>query len=231
VLSNASSTLSLFAESARGWGHDDGYGYGWDYGWGWPASCRSPVAVIAGVAVSGVAGQLGFFMPAAATWGLHGRYRLVLKVDNDDGRFSQVEGIIQVRGGCGVGGASFVAPFVAPVRTVPLVFIIPGKPSGAQVYNLVLADTTTLAANFAGTVVYATTPATADAVFTVKRISGATATVIGSITVAAGAHSACTLSAQPAAVFVADDVLQLVAPAQDATLADIGITIPATRTT
>jgi hypothetical protein len=234
VLDDACARLSLFAETPHGWGDGDGcgygygygYGYGWDYGWDWPVSSRMPVAVIVGVAVPGAVGQFGFFMPGFATARLHGRCRFVLEVDNDDGRFSQVEGIIQVRGGHALGTTYFGLPIVRPV---PLAFIIQGKPAAGQVYNLVMADAMTLPANFAGTVVFASTPATAAAPFTVKQISGVTTTVIGGITVAAGAHRACTLSAQPASVFAAGDVLQLVAPAQDATLADIGITLLATR--
>lgn len=113
---------------------------------------------------------------------------------------------------------------------LPFGFVIAGKPGAGQVYNLVMGMACSLHANFSGARVYDTTLTTSNAVFTVNKISGGVTTAIGTLTITNSSHTSVTLSTQAAVAFAAGDVMQLVAPgSQDATLADIGITLLATK--
>lgn len=81
-----------------GWGQ--GWGYGCDYGWGWYSGPRTPAQQVDGyVAGSAWPGQLNFAVAAVSTIALRGRYRMLLEFDLDDGTATQIEGILQVRGG------------------------------------------------------------------------------------------------------------------------------------
>lgn len=114
---------------------------------------------------------------------------------------------------------------------LPLGFILPGKPATGQVYNLVIGAPCTIPASLAGSKVYDTTQATANAAFVVNKITGgSTITPIGTVTVTPTSHISATLTGNQD-YLSAGDVLQLVAPTQDATLADLGITILANRGT
>lgn len=114
--------------------------------------------------------------------------------------------------------------------SLPLGFIIPGKPTASQPYNLAMAIACSINANFSGTVVYDGTQATANAVFSVNKISGGSTTAIGTLTITSGSHTSVTLSTQAAVNLAVGDVLQIIAPSsQDATMADLGITILATK--
>jgi hypothetical protein len=112
-----------------------------------------------------------------------------------------------------------------------LCFMFQGMPAASAVYSVVVPYSMTLQANFAGTVVYDSTQATANAVFTVNHISGGTTTAIGTLTIAPSSHTSVTLSTQAAVTMAAGDVLQLVAPSSpDATLANLAVTMLAYRT-
>ena len=231
-LTGSASALALFRDDASYDGH--AWGYGCDYGWGWFTLRRQPEAVIAGVnAVT--PGLINFVIPAATTAGFWGRYRIALQVGTSEGLYTQVEGILQTRRGLGAGllsGALAPGTPGAAGVAVSLAYIITGRPAALQKYNLVPGVPLSVPANFAGTAVYAGTPAAANAVFTLNRISagGTVTTAIGTVTVLAGTTEGCALSSQPACALLPGDVLQLVAPAtQDATLADVGLTILALR--
>jgi len=84
----------------------------------------------------------------------------------------------------------------------------------------------TIAANFASSQTYVDTVGTSAAAFAVWQIQGGTTkTQIGTITLTAGSTTAHTFAGS-AATLAAGDVVQIIAPAtQDATLADVSITL------
>jgi hypothetical protein len=114
--------------------------------------------------------------------------------------------------------------------TIPLGIPIPGKPGAAQHFNIPVAAALSLPPSLAGTVVYDEVQTTANAVFTVNRITGGTTvTALGTITITSASHQSATLAGAGGALAVGD-VLQIVCPtSQDATLSDVGITILATK--
>jgi len=134
--------------------------------------------------------------------------------------------------------------FMEPeLQNMPLAFMIPGKPlvTPAQaVYNIVVPEAIAFAKDFAGpagesfgSYTYCATTPTNAATFQVNVISGGTTTNVGSITLHSESHTAATLTTISTSGFSmqAGDVLQLLAPSpQDATLADIGITLLGQKT-
>jgi hypothetical protein len=97
-LNNARSQLALYYDERGGPGWGDGYCC--DYGWGWFTIPRTPAQTVAGYSAGTLwPGQTNFYLPPLTTQTLRGRYKLLLELDLQDGTSTQVEGILQMRGG------------------------------------------------------------------------------------------------------------------------------------
>src|ERR1044072_3963727 len=81
-------------------------------------------------------------------------------------------------------------------QTLPIAFVIPGRPPDGQVYNVVLPIPCTIAADFSGSAVYAGAIAAANAEFTLHRISGGITSTIGTATFTTASHTSCLWSSQ-----------------------------------
>jgi hypothetical protein len=129
----------------------------------------------------------------------------------------------------GSAGPITYAQLPTELASLPLAFMLPGQPSAGAVFNLVLPFGVTIPALLAGAVVYAGTAATANAIFTVNKLSGGVVTALGTVTITAGSHTATSLAGAGGSL-AGGNVIQLSAPTpQDASLADIGISLLAGR--
>lgn len=114
------------------------------------------------------------------------------------------------------------------VESLPISFPYVGKPTAGLTINVPMVMAVAIPSALAGTRVFATTGPTGTPAFTLNKITaGGGMTALGTITFTSA--TAANLAGAGGSL-AAGDVLQLVAPAsQNATLADLGITIMAQR--
>lgn len=109
---------------------------------------------------------------------------------------------------------------------ISLVFSFSGKPGASATIVVPVSIGLTLSANLPGSYADATVAAAASAAFTITKAG----TSIGSVTFAAGATTG-TFSFASSVLCVPGDYLTIVAPStQDSALANVGITLLASRT-
>ena len=150
---------------------------------------------------------------------------LVVQSINSNQLLSAIE---QALRGATVTGNIAYSQLPAEVQQLPIAFPFQGKPQSGELMHLVLPFAISIPAGLTGAVVYDNTQATSNAVFTFNRISSGVLTQIGTVTITPTSHTSCLL-AGAGGTLIAGDVLQRVAPTQDATLADGCITLLAMR--
>ncbi len=112
----------------------------------------------------------------------------------------------------------------AEVANLPVAFPFSGRPAAGQAVLVPVVQTTTIPADFTGTIGYSRTLATGAADFVLSLIHSGTVTSLGTVTFT-GSGAFGTLSTQGSIVVPAGDILMFEAPSvQDPTLSDVGTT-------
>ena len=114
------------------------------------------------------------------------------------------------------------------LRQLPISFPFSDKPGINIAINVPMGFAVTVPAGLAGTMSYARIKPAANAVFTLNRVVGAVVTLLGTVTLTPDSQTSHVLAGPGGAVAVGE-VLQILTGAQDASLADIGITVMANR--
>ena len=120
-----------------------------------------------------------------------------------------------------------IASLTPKATNTALVFVFAGKPAANQVVTIPIPFACLIPASWGGALTFANSLASNNATFTGKKISGGSASTIGTITATSASATSATLSSQAAVACAARDALQFIAPAvPDGSLADFTITIP-----
>jgi hypothetical protein len=120
------------------------------------------------------------------------------------------------------------AQLPAELSQVPVSFPFGGRPASSTVVNVPMGFSLRVPTGLAGTVTYAATKPFANATFVLNHLSGSTVIPLGTITLTPTTNTSCILVGSGGEI-PAGDVLQIIAPVQDPTLADCGITIMTNR--
>jgi len=115
------------------------------------------------------------------------------------------------------------------LRQLPIVFTFSAMPAEGAAVNVPMGMALTVPVDLAGCVTYAASPPAAPTDFQLNRLSDGVTTELGVITLLPGVMGTASSTTGPGGPLAAGDVLQIVPGAQDATLADVGITVMADR--
>lgn len=125
-------------------------------------------------------------------------------------------------------GTATYAQLPTEVAQVPITIPFGGKPATGAIVNMPMSMALVVPASLAGTRVFASAAPTGTPTFSVNRIPSGSTTPSAIGTVQFTGQTTATL-AGAGATLSAGDVLQIVAPTQDATLSDCAITLLAAR--